>query len=556
MYTESKIFEVSSMRRICLSLVRKALSEQRGQVLPLAAMAMVAMMGMAGLTIDVGHAYVVRSQLQNSTNAAALAAAGVVYNTSSTDNATTYANNYSSGASGNENFNSNFGTVHTAVTTRCLNLLVKPSTCAATGNVSNAVQVTQSASVPTYFMRLFGFNTLTVSATAIASMQGIAQPWNVAIIVDATQSMSNADTNCGGMSEFQCALNGIQALLEATDPCPSGVSSCTAANANFRVSLFSFPNLSTANLSDDNPCGGSFTKEQYTFPLATSTTTSYSPITYQTTNGKQTQSWAATYQIVDWDSSYYEPSATATAGLNPNDNLVKVIGNSGTSTTVGNKGCLPNVGGESTYYAGVIYAAQAALVQEQANFPGSQNAMILLSDGQANADSSKFPQSGSTVISTFGTSTTLNGLSVTNSNTSYNLTGGTFGTYPDYHDECQQAIMAAQAATQAGTTVYAVAYGSEDSGCTGSSGTDTTLVATGTYNVPVSLTTLTPCITMEDIASSIATNSSTFYSDYLKSGGSGTACQDASHSVTSLQGIFQAISATFTYPRLLPNNAN
>ena len=61
---------------------------------------------------------------------------------------------------------------------------------------------------------------------------------------------------------------------------------------------------------------------------------------------------------------------------------------------------------------------------------------------------------------------------------------------------------------------------------------------------------------MEDIASSIATNSSTFYSDYLKSGGSGTACQDASHSVTSLQGIFQAISATFTYPRLLPNNAN
>lgn len=538
------------------SLLRRALNDQSGQMLPWLAVGITAILGVAGLTIDVGHAYVVRSQLQNSTNAAALAAAGVVYNTSSTDNATTYANNYSSGASGDENYNSTFGTVQTTVTTKCLSLLVRPSTCAATGNVPNAVQVTQSANVPTFFMRLFGISSLTVSATATASMQGIAQPWNVAIIVDATQSMSNSDSNCGGMSRFQCALNGIQALLEATDPCPSGVSNCTAANANFRVSLFSFPNLSTANFSDDSPCSGSFTKEPYTFPLTTPAAPSYSPITYQTTNGNQTQTWAATYQVVDWDSSYYDPSATATDGLNPNDNLVKVIGNSGTSTTVGNKGCLPNVGGESTYYAGVIYAAQAALAQEQANFPGSKNAMILLSDGQANAGQSKFPQATSTVTSTFGTSTTLNGLSVTNSNGSYNLTGGAFGIYPDYHDECQQAIMAAHAATLAGTTIYAVAYGSEDTGCTGSSGTDTTLVATGTYNVPVSLSTLTPCITMEDIASSIATNSSTFYSDYLQSGGSGTTCQDASHSVSSLQGIFQAISATFTYPRLLPNNAN
>jgi len=34
---------------------------------------------MGGLVIDVGHAYVVRGQLQNSANAAALAAAGYVY---------------------------------------------------------------------------------------------------------------------------------------------------------------------------------------------------------------------------------------------------------------------------------------------------------------------------------------------------------------------------------------------------------------------------------------------------------------------------------------------
>jgi hypothetical protein len=130
------------------------------------------------------------------------------------------------------------------------------------------------------------------------------------------------------------------------------------------------------------------------------------------------------------------------------------------------------------------------------------------------------------------------------------LTGGsnTFGHYPDYNDECQQAIMAAQSAAAAGTRVYAVAYGSEDSGC-GVGGTDTTLVATGT-NASFTAGTLTPCITMENIASSLAY----FYSDYNQSG-SGSTCQDASHTVSTLADIFLAISADFTTPRLIPNNA-
>jgi hypothetical protein len=55
---------------------------------------------------------------------------------------------------------------------------------------------------------------------------------------------------------------------------------------------------------------------------------------------------------------------------------------------------------------------------------------------------------------------------------------------------------------------------------------------------------------MENIASSL----NNFYSDYNQSG-SGSTCQDASHTVSSLQAIFQAIASTFTTPRLLPNNA-
>jgi hypothetical protein len=55
---------------------------------------------------------------------------------------------------------------------------------------------------------------------------------------------------------------------------------------------------------------------------------------------------------------------------------------------------------------------------------------------------------------------------------------------------------------------------------------------------------------MENIASSL----DNFYSDYNQSG-SGSSCQDASHTVTSLQDIFLAIASAFTTPRLLPNNA-
>ena len=118
------------------------------------------------------------------------------------------------------------------------------------------------------------------------------------------------------------------------------------------------------------------------------------------------------------------------------------------------------------------------------------------------------------------------------------------------------AIVAAQAAKAASIRVYSVAYGSEDSGCTSSTGgTDSALVLTPSqisslnYNFG-SVSNLTPCVAMENVASSL----SYFYSDYDQSG-SGSSCQDASHTVVSLKDIFLSIAGTFTNPRLLPNNA-
>jgi Flp pilus assembly protein TadG len=521
------------MRKMRLSLVRRALYDQHGQTTAFVVLGIVALLGVAGLVIDVGHAYVVRSQLQNSANAAALAASGAVYNAQSdTVNATSEAEQYSA-SSGDQNASSKLGTVTTTVNTLCLNLLMPKGEACGSTSPSNAVRVANSTSVPTYFMKLFGVPTLTVGATATASIQGVANSWNVAIIVDGTQSMSNPDSNCGGLTEFQCALSSVQVFLGATNPGP---------NSNVRVSLFSFPNLSTSGFSDTSTCTSTFLNKQYTLPSTTAT--AYAPITYTGSSA-----FAATYQLAGWDSGYYSNATSGTGNLNTSDNLVKAIGVAYNTSTgaMGAKGCLPNKGGESTYYASVLYAAQAALIQEQKLNSGSQNAIILLSDGEANADSSKFPAKTSTA-STGGLSVTAAGSS-TYSKTATNLTGGAWGTYPDYNDECQQAIVAAQAATAAGTTVYAVAYGSEDTGCGAGGGTDTQLYATGN-NVPFTLSSLTACVAMENMAS----NMSTFFSDPNQSG-SDSSCTDSAHTTTTLADIALAIASNFTTPRLLPNNA-
>jgi hypothetical protein len=105
------------------------------------------------------------------------------------------------------------------------------------------------------------------------------------------------------------------------------------------------------------------------------------------------------------------------------------------------------------------------------------------------------------------------------------------GLYPSWVGECAQAVTAARAATAAGTLVYSVAYGSAPTGCS----TDTSPA-------------MTPCQTMSQMASA----PQYFFSDYLQSG-SNSVCV-ASQPVTSLAGIFSAIAADLTQPRLIPDN--
>ena len=169
------------MKNLFLSFACRTIEDQSGQVLVISAAVLAALLVLGGLGMDAGRGYIAQARLQTYANAAALAAAGEVYNSSTENNATTYANNYS-GSSGDENAVSYLGTITTGVVTKCLNVLMPSGTTCVTGSNPNAVRVTESASIPTTFMALLGKKTMNISAIATAAMQGIAQKWNIAVI--------------------------------------------------------------------------------------------------------------------------------------------------------------------------------------------------------------------------------------------------------------------------------------------------------------------------------------------------------------------------------------
>jgi len=344
---------------------------------------------------------------------------------------------------------------------------------------------------------------------------------NLAIIIDTTASMNTVDTNCnGGAPRIACAESGVAVLLQNLYPCNQAlgcgaVTNGVAANALDSVSIFTFPPVTNGTLANDLNCSGiNPTIVPYTLPDIGSTT--YAP----------TGSGTGNYQITGFQSSY--KSSDSSSSLNGGSDVAMTVG-SGTSNGSSCPG-MAAPGGDGTYYAGVIYAAQAALTAqaaaETAANPGEtvKNIMIILTDGEANADKSKMASS------------TTGGTAVATSNTFPSGAGATSSltNYPSPFDQCQQAVAAANYAKAQGTTVYTVAYGSESSGCT----TDSTGPQAN----------ITPCQVMSQMASS----ASTFYSDYNQSGASST-CVSTGTSVSEMNDIFTSISADFLEARLIPN---
>lgn len=535
------------------SRIRNVVRDQRGQVLPWAALLMILFCGFAALVVDVGRGVVGYQQLVASTNAAALAAGYTLPNAnyncqallfSSSLNSDSSKSNYcgsgSSGVYSGANQSTMLQNVTTTVTARCSSTIAGtgwniPCQAIGTGSTTaNVVTVHQTATIPTMFAGIMGIHALSVGATAAAAARGAgAESWNVGIIVDTTASMSTQDTKCGSVpgvsgtpTRLQCALYGVQILLGNLDPCPSSYSNCSqTTSTSERVSLWTFPSPTTSTVAQDTNCAsGNPTIEPYTFPNATPSKTNYGTGTYIKSGTTYNMTYAVTTDSTGSNPSFLTDYRTS-------DTSTSLAGSSGIVDAVGGKsGCsaMSDPGGEGTYYAGVLYAAQAALLAEQASMKTagvtSQNAIILLSDGDATASQSQMANSSTQV----GTG---------------QLYATSAGTYPSWKDECSQAVQAAQIISGQGTRIYSVAYGATSSGCA----TDTS----GTYSG------ISPCQTMEYISSSHWASPATdqyFYADANQSGsGIDTTCgSSVNNSVTNLKDIFLAISNDLQNSRLIP----
>ena len=573
------------MRRILLSplrTLRDLWADRRAVTAVTVALLVPVLVGLAGFSIDIGHLALIQKELQSSTDAAALAGGYNIPVNTAVTTATTY-------GAGSGDKNTLAGGVSGTMVTGYPKLKCLTTTgvnCVGTelSGGANAIQVSETATVPMWFAQILGFGSYTLTSTSTASARGgIGESLNVMILLDTTQSMSgNTDSGCGlgsTSTRLQCAEAGVQDLLEGLNP-----------SLDY-VGLMVFPGLqSTTEASNAATCG-------------------------QSTSASDLQQYgnSPVYQIAALNNNFKSSSTSKT--LNTGSTIALAIGQGGSGCTSG----ISAPGGEGTYFAAPFEQAQAALVAlSSTQSPPSQNVIIFLSDGGANAtkiDTSYkawigtcsptcvasttmtvttcSPCAGSTSTSQQGpltagdtiTSGAASGTTITSQITGPggctsvgvgSCTAGTTGTYhvsssqkvgssgtpasmiaaetmslngntyPENLDECQQTIDAARAAAAAGTWVYSIAYGADNA--TGDCTSDTTAIASG-VTVPLS-----SCTEMGDIANSPGhiPDLTKFYSN----GNSGAICTNAlaANSIANLVSLFSNLSINLTEPRLIPNN--
>jgi hypothetical protein len=299
--------------------------------------------------------------------------------------------------------------------------------------------------------------------------------------------------------------------------------------------------MEVGSASNDTNCSGNqATGEPYTFPSTSATSLQTMPIT--TGSGRNSSTVQTTYQITGYLTDYR--TSDAAKSLSNGSLLTKGIG-----SDTGCSGLQVN-STQNTYFASTIYQAQASLLAEQAANPGTMNAIIFLSDGNATAvDNTVWTDlaSGSTA-----TSNCPNGQTCVGVNNSNN------GIYPNLQGQCGQAVDAANAASNAGTIFYTIAYGSPSTSLAANNypalnnGNCTSDIGTGQHPG------ITPCQDMQDMSTgwtASTQDTSHFYSDYYAPGGD-SGCQAAgpNNTITALSDIASAIVGQFTGVRLIPSN--
>ena len=481
-----------------IELTRVA-ERQEGQILPWVALLMILFAGFTSFVVDIGRGIIAYHMLQASCDAAAMAGVQLMSDTTQSSSAVTNQATLYSSVPGNRNANSsmlpNAAMLSGYPKVYCSSMgSANGVPCVAAGGTANAITVAQTVTLPTIFGGIVGIRTLTLSAASSALMAGAAaEKYNIAIVLDTTQSMTQSDPGgCTGSgksspTKIECALMGVKTLLNGLQPCTSSSSGSTCTSFD-GVSIFTYPEVPANKASQFTTCNGSApTPVPYMAPTSggtwTNPTWTSSTPTYQITSGGTngySSDWSSNNQTIGANGSYNSSSGLAIAA-------------GGVSGCAG----MQAKGGEGTYLAGAIYAAGASLAAQATAIPDSKNAMIILSDGDATAKSSQF-------------------------DSSVKLTKT--GLYPDSNDECHQSITAANWVSNnvPNTTVFTVAY---NAGTSGTCSTDT------------------PAITACSELQQMATATSDFYADTSSS------CPGTK---LSLPAIFGSIQSQLTHARLVP----
>jgi hypothetical protein len=214
--------------------MRRARGE-RGQILPIVVLALLALLGVSAFAIDVGYAYFAKRQLQAATDAAALAGAQDLPNVMTAEQtAADYAKaNMPDNLSSNDDFTYDVKCTNTSVIAAGCNPSVNP----------NAIVVSGTAKTDAWFARIFGIDHFTVSAHASACSPCSSTPVDIVIAIDRTGSMCTPKGPGGECDDLDNAKDGVRTMLGILSP------------PNAKVGMVAFPPVESTTT---DPCAAPF----------------------------------------------------------------------------------------------------------------------------------------------------------------------------------------------------------------------------------------------------------------------------------------------------------
>jgi len=167
---------------------RRLITNRRGAIGVFLALAAVPLIGFIGIGTDTARAFMVKSRLSTALDAAGLAGGKAFFSATRDADMTMY-------------FNANFPAGYMGATVSGPDFVVD--------DANEKIELTASATVPTTFMRLFGYENITVAASAEISRQEIML--DVVLSIDMSGSMT---TWTGGKTRIAAARDAATTLVE------------------------------------------------------------------------------------------------------------------------------------------------------------------------------------------------------------------------------------------------------------------------------------------------------------------------------------------------------